>query len=167
MRKGDQQLKFTMMEIFNTMHKITINHYLQQDNHLLSSLLFQIQQRNEWNKILNLTLENEPELKGHYHITNIIQNTLIILAENPHWVTRLRFLTPELLPKLQKHTVFKNIIAIQCKTCPIYTIANKKNKRLPQRKLSIATADSIREIANKIQYEKLKVILEKIAKRIK
>lgn len=147
------------------MTKHTILNYLQPDSKTLGSLLSRLAQLNQWNRMLCACLSEENELSKHCQIVNLSNNSLIVIADNPHWVTRLRFHIPELLPKLRACAGLEKIQAICCKVQPHYTKI-KYSKRRPQRVLSTKTAEAIREVANKLSDRKLRDILEKIASRV-
>lgn len=141
----------------------SITHYLQQDNPTLSNLLSKLSQLQRWNNGLNeCLLDQNKSLTQHCFIVNLIGTSLIVIADNPHWVTRLRFHIPELLVKLRQYPGLENIQAICCKVQPNYVPASLSNRE-PQQKLSLQSAALLRETAHKVTDEKLRMVLEKIA----
>lgn len=147
------------------MTKLTVSHYLQTNSTTLGSLLTRLNQLNHWNNYLRECL-GENELIHHCQIVNLSGSSLIVFADNPHWVTRLRFHIPDLLKKLRNHDGLEKIQAICCKVHPNYT-PTKTKKRPSQQKLSNHTAMIIRDIAKKTSDEKLRLILDRIASRCK
>ncbi len=143
-----------------------VTQYFQQDSKTLSVFLSRLKQIKQWNQWLQESLEEENLLTQHCHLVNIEGTSLIAMADNPHWVTRFRFYIPELLPKLRSYPDFASIKAICCKVQPNYIPATTPARRGPQQTLSARNAKLLHETANKLADtdEKLKVILEKIAK---
>jgi len=142
----------------------SITQYLQQDNHTLGNLLSKLDRLQQWNSGLKeCLLDQNRALTQHCFIVNLIGTSLIVIADNPHWVTRLRFHIPELLIKLRQHPGLENIQAICCKVQPNYVSASSSHNREPQQKLSAKSAALLRETASKITDEKLRIVLEKIA----
>jgi hypothetical protein len=144
------------------MIKSTIANFLQTESKTLGSLLTRLNQLNKWNSILQECLAKEDELINHCQIVNLTGTSLIVIADSPHWITRLRFYIPQLLPKLRNYPGLEKVQAICSKVQPNYTKIKPK-KRKPQQRPTTGTATIIREIANKLPDEKLKLILEKIA----
>lgn len=59
------------------------------------------------------------ELAPHCRVMNITQDTLVIGVDNPHWATRLRYLSPNLLKDLQSLiSHLKHLDKIRCKVRP-------------------------------------------------
>ncbi len=142
----------------------SISHYLQEDSHSLGKLLSKLNQLQKWNSWLKECLEENIVLTEHCFIVSLSGNSLIVLADNPHWVTRFRFHIPALLPKLKNYEDFKNIQAICCKVQPNYTPVSSRKNRDPQQKLSKKSVSLLLETAHKVTDEKLRTALEKIAK---
>lgn len=144
--------------------KKQISDYLQPDNKILGKVLAKVSQLQEWNTWLKENLEQDAAIAEHCFIVSLSGKSLIVYADNPHWVTRLRFHIPQLLPKLKKYPDFQNIQSICCKVHPNYTPISARHIREPQRKLSTQNANKVRQTAQQITDESLRVILEKIAK---
>ena len=143
-----------------------ITHYLQEDSKTLGQLLAQLNKLQQWNGWLKECLEEDSQLPQHCFIANLTGTSLIVFADNPHWVTRFRFHIPALLPKLRNYKDFQSIQSICCKVQPLYAPISSLKNRDPQQKLSNKSAALLRETANKITDEKLRTILEKIAMHI-
>lgn len=147
------------------MNNPTITHYLKQDSKTLGALLSKLNQLKRWNNWLAECLIEEGSLVNHCQIVNLIGNSLIAIADTPHWLTRIRFHIPELLPKLRKYPGLEKIQAICCKIQPNYMHQKSKKTRQPQTILTPKTASLVREMANKMSDEKLRGIFERIAAR--
>jgi len=146
------------------MSNLKISSYIAKENNSMKGLMHKVSLIAKWNDILSLCLENDQNIMRHCHAIKIEKNSLIVVAESPHWVSKLKYKIPELLPKVKAHKELENIKAITCKSLP-YT-AHKKIKKTPSReplKISSKTADDISEIAETIKDKKLKAILKKIA----
>ncbi len=145
------------------MTKATITTYLNHESKTLGSLLTKLQQLNQWNEWLRACLPHEPTLLLHCQIVGLDKTSLLVIADNPHWVTRFRFFIPELLMQLRQHPPLAEIKAICCKVRPQnYSRAVRKIRRRPPM-LSQQNANMLRETATKIKDPKLRKILEKIA----
>jgi len=141
----------------------SISHYFQQDSKTLGKLLSQLTQLQRWNGWLKECLEENVLLTEHCFIVSLAGTSLIVLADNPHWVTRFRFHIPTLLPKLRNYDDFKHIQSICCKVEPNYVPVSSRENRQPQQKLSKKSAALLLETASKVTDEKLRIVLEKIA----
>ena len=138
--------------------------YLKSENKTLSSLLVKLNQLKKWNSGLRECLPEEKILTEHSQIVGVDGTSLIVIADSSHWVARFRFFIPELLIKLRNYPGLQNIRAICCKVRPQnYKAGSKKIKRRPLN-ISIENANMLRETAHKIHDEKLRKILEKIAR---
>lgn len=145
------------------MIKSTLAEYLQQDSKTLGQLLIKFNLLKMWNARLNDCLPKEEALLQHCQIVGLDKTSLIVIADNPHWVTRFRFFIPDLIIQLQRYEDFKHIRAICCKVRPPHYRANK-SKRQPL-VISHQTADVLKHAANKIKDKKLKEILMRMAER--
>jgi hypothetical protein len=143
------------------MTKSTIAAILQ--NETLGNLLRKFNRLETWNTWLKECLPEESVLFEHCQIVGLDKTSVIVIADNPHWVTRFRFFIPDLLIKLRHYDDFKDIRAICCKVKPPHFRATKP-KRHPLI-ISNNTAEILKEAAKKIKNEKLKAILNKMAER--
>src|SRR5690349_16336157 len=136
-----------------------IHHYLQRDSKTLGSLLNKLTQLKQWNQILQNCLGDEAHIMDHCQIVNVSGNSLIAIADSPHWLTRLRFHIPDLLPKLREHKGLEHIKAICCKAQP--GIHHTKSKKTARKRLTLKpeTAYLMLENAKKTKDEKIKAIL--------
>jgi len=147
------------------MTKSTIASYLQYESKTLSNLLLKFNRLKIWNKWLKECLSEETLLLEHCHIVGLDKNSLIVIADNPHWVTRFRFFIPDLLISLKKQDDLKHIKSICCKVKPPrFTAIKRKRQSLI---ISRQTAEIVQEAADKIENQKLKKILLKMASRAK
>jgi hypothetical protein len=144
----------------------SITQYLQQDSKTLGKLLSRLNQLQQWNAGLKECLAEHQVLSEHCFIVNLAGTSLIVLADNSHWMTRFRFHVPALLLKLRNYSGLENIQSICCKVEPHYVPASSLKNSGPQQKLSVTNANLMHEIAEKITDEKLKIVLEKIARHL-
>jgi|SRR5579872_2782558 len=145
------------------MTKSIIAAYFQHEGKTLGNLLVKFNRLKIWNTYLRECLAEELVLLEHCQIVGVDKTSLIVIADNPHWVTRFRFFIPDLLIKLRHYEDFKNIRAICCKVRPPHYRASKP-KRQPLI-ISNQTAEIVQEAAKKMKNEKLKEILMRIAGR--
>lgn len=140
-----------------------IRNYLQRDSKTLGSLLNKLTQLKRWNALLRDCLDEESHLMDHCQIVNMSGNSLIIITNSPHWLTRLRFHIPDLLPKLRQHAGLEHIKAICCKAQPSLHHAKSKKAHRTRLRLKPETAAMILETAKKLGDTKIRSILERIA----
>jgi len=145
------------------MTKRTIAAYLEHESKTIGNLLTKFNRLKIWNAWLREYLPDESYLLEHCQIVGIDKASLIVIADNPHWVTRFRFFIPDLLIKLRQHDELKSIRAICCKAKPPhYRPAQPKRKPMM---ISDQTAEIVQETADKIKHGKLKAVLMRMAKR--
>src|SRR5690242_2386498 len=114
------------------MSKHVITDYLQPDGKTLGKLLVKLNQLQQWNGWLKECLEQDSLLPKHCFIVNLIGTSLIVFADNPHWVTRFRFHIPALLSKLRNYSDFATVQSICCKVRPNYEPVSSIKTRGPQ-----------------------------------
>lgn len=147
------------------MTKSSISNFLKHESNSFSTLLARLSKLKTWNTWLRELLKNETLLTEHCQIVGLDGASLIVIADNSHWVTRFRFFIPQLLIQLRQYPDFKDIRAICCKVRPVHHRAYKKTKRRPLI-ISENTAEILQETAKKVKDEKLKKILQRLAGRV-
>jgi hypothetical protein len=148
------------------MTKQNLIRYLKQDGKSLGTLLSKLNQLEQWNRALRECLTHEPLLAEHCHIVNLSGHSLIALTDGAHWLTRIRFHIPELLPKLRNYPGLEHIRALCCRVEPTYTPRTKQKLRRTPKKLSKKSAVAVATDAKKITDKTLREALEKIADHI-
>ncbi len=140
-------------------------------NSPLSPVLTQIARIQQWNDTLSAALPHETELLRHCVAVSLENHVLTIVAENPHWVTRFRFLIPDLLENLRKQPAYAALHSIRCKVSPPFYGAGQIETRLGKKRKMIISANSaelLRETAEKVGIEsKLGKVLLKLADKKK
>lgn len=58
------------------------------------------------------------EFQAHCKVANQRNQTLIIITRNATWSTKLRYITPDLIPKLQQTILLCHITKIECIVSP-------------------------------------------------
>lgn len=143
---------------------MTIQQFLNEDNKTLGALFKRLHQLKIWNEALRESLGPDAIVANHCQIVNLKDNQLIIIADSPLWLTRIRFFIPMLLPKLRTYPDLQNIKAMCCKVHPAYQPHSKRARRAPP-KLSAQTKSKINDIANQLKDPKLNAALKKLAKQ--
>lgn len=146
--------------------KPSISDYLQQNTKTLGSLLSKLNQLKQWNTWLSECLVEEPHLMDHCHVVNLSRHSLIVITDSPHWLTRLRFHIPELLPKLRHYPGLEQLKAICCKAQPRNYHGRYKKAARKRLSLKPETANKVLETAKQVDDQKIRAILEKIASYI-
>lgn len=143
---------------------MTIHQFLHEDNKTLGALFKRLQQLKIWNAALRESLGPDALVANHCQIVNLKDNQLIVIADSPLWLTRIRFFIPQLLPKLRTYPDLQSIKAMCCKVHPSYQPHSERKKRAPQ-KISAEAKSKMDEIANKLSDPKLNAALKKLAKQ--
>jgi hypothetical protein len=149
------------MESKYTSHNPTVTHVLQHDGQLLGVLLEKINVLKELNHILAQCLEDK--LVGRCEVASYENFNLTAITHSAIWATQFRFQAPEIIKKLQKFNQFRYLKNVQCKIVPQTTFPAKPKVK-PMLKLSADTAEQILDSAKTIQYDKLRMVMEKIAR---
>lgn len=149
------------------MNKTKITQYLQDDSKTLKVLLSKLNQLKQWNAYLAVCLKDIDALSDHCQIVSRSGDALIVIADSAHWVTRLRFYIPDLLPQLKHCQGLETIKAICCKVNPLISAPKSKKQVRQTSAISAKTAEIFAENANKIQDESLRLIMLKIANHLK
>lgn len=147
--------------------KILLTHYLTHQSKSLGNLLGKVSRLKQWNTWLAECLVTDPEVAHHCHIVNYDKASLIIVADNAHWITRFRFHIPELLPKLRGYPELKNVKALCCKVHPNYGKSDLHKKNQEKISISQNSANTLIKAAHEIKDKKISAILEKIALNVK
>ena len=143
-----------------------VTDYLNPESKSLTNLLSKLKVLRQWNLWLKQCLPEETLLTTHCQIVGLDGTSLIVIANNPHWVTRFRFHIPNLLKKLQQYSELSSIRSICCKVRPAqYPMSVKKNKQA-KLCLSVENSKMLKEAALKLQDVKLRAVLEKIAENV-
>jgi hypothetical protein len=131
----------------------------------LQGILDKLQLFKDLHAILAQYLDSK--LAAHCLVTSMVNGHLVVITHSALWATQFRFQIPSLIPKLQTHAPFSALRNITCKISP--SSKNQIPEAPPERameRLSPQTSELIMTAAKTIQNEKLKAILQKIAKNI-
>ena len=140
------------------------NHFLNDNNHDLQTLLNKIKEIDRLNqKILDYL---DPAIAPYCQIANITSHTLILVVANGSIATQLQYQHKDLLQRIKKDPSFAKIQHIQCKVRSYKQTSSRLTQTLPRKinLLSKETAQFIEESAQSLQDEALRHIMEKIAK---
>jgi len=149
------------------MTKTRITEYLHTHNKTLTVLFTKLSQLTQWNNALTACLENFGPIKKHCQVINRSGDALLVVTDSPDWLTRLRFLIPDLLPALKQHPGLESIKAICCKVNPAQEKNNFKSNPKKRPPISPSIANAFYEDANQIADEKLRQIMINIAYHLK
>jgi hypothetical protein len=154
------------------MTHLTVNNFLTGKNNAFKDLWRKLSLYKVWNERLQACLgEDDADLAAHCKIVRIDKAALIVLVDNPHWITRFRFHIPQLLLKLRKFPEFAHVQAICCKAHPNFhnLHANKPTqvKSTPPLSLSIKSSELITQAAERITDTNLRSSLIKLAQNNK
>ncbi len=127
----------------------------------LGNLVVRAQHIMSIHKVLQIWLPNE--LAPHCQILNIENGTLTLAGNSAAFVTRLRYLTPELMDVLNSHDALPTIKQIIYKVIPPTiekTIVSKKAQPF----LSSTTLKLLEQTAENINHPQLKKALKNMAR---
>ncbi|QEY25962.1 DciA family protein [Neisseria zalophi] len=124
-------------------------------------LLTLLQQSQQWQKLDRQIKQVLPaNLREHFQTACIEEGTLVLLANNNMAASRLRMITPSLLPKLQN--LHPDIVSVRIKTIPTRPLPPRENHL----KLSKTAVQSFRHSAEQLQHHpKLAEALQKLAEK--
>lgn len=145
--------------------KKTIADHLQKSGQELQSVLTKIKELERLNQKFLFHLD--PALKNYCQIANWQNNRLIILAANASVATQLRFQIPDLLKKFKQDSLLKKFQDIHCIVRPFSSRLQSMPHPRKINPLSPETAKQIHEIAQSLSDDKLREVMEKIAKHVK
>jgi hypothetical protein len=152
-----------MNDIMSHDSQQAITHVLQQDSKVLDALMLKIKQHTQLQQILAEYLD--AKLINHCQVANLDNGCLIILTDSALWATQFRFQIPDLLAKLRQHPQLYHLKHIYCKIRPAPARRQiPEANQMPMPRITVATSHMIMEAANTIQHDKLKAIMQKIAK---
>lgn len=142
-----------------------VNHILKHDGKSLTGIFKNLARLRELNQLFEQNIDKS--LAAHCSVVNILNGSLIIIADNGSWATQLRFHIPDLLEKFRRSPLLHGLKSITCKTRPDFKLENsaKKRKRPEMKKISRKTAEEILRDAETIQDQKLQQVLRRIAER--
>ncbi len=143
------------------------NHILKNESKTLHNLFKKLDQLHELNRVFALYVE--AGIVSHCQVANLQNNCLIVIVDSANWATQLRFLIPDVIAKMKRHSGLENLQAICCKTRPDTQkhSARKKRPATPMQQLSAESADYLLSVAETLEDEKLRKIMKKIAGRVK
>ena len=141
-----------------------VTHVLQQDSKVLDSLLNKLNQLTRLNSILAASLEEK--LIPHCQVANYANDSLTVIVYNAIWATQFRFLIPSLIPRLRNEPELAQLKNIVCKITPQIGLREAPSSQVIRLmpKLSFASAEIILHTAQSIKHEKLKSVMERLAK---
>ncbi|KTT47601.1 MAG: RNA-binding protein [Pseudomonas sp. PGPPP4] len=104
----------------------------------------------------------QPAARPHCRVASWREGTLLLVVNDAHWATRLRYQQRRLLRLLQQAPEFAGLMRLQFKMQPSPGVATRVR---PVRQVSQVGADSLRDVAAGIRDPKLKAALERLASR--
>lgn len=139
----------------------TISHILQQDpQSILGFIQKKVMELNRLNAIWQA--ENTADLAQHSRIANFRDSCLVIEVDNAAWVTRLRYLLPDLTKKLVKHPALNTLKKIEWYIQPAFYPPAKGQRLTPV--LTAASAQLLQTAAENIKVKALQAALAKLSR---
>lgn len=103
----------------------------------------------------------EPSAREHCRVASWRDGTLLLIASNGHWATRLHYQQRRLQRQLQQSPRFQDLQRILIKVQPQGDAAASTARQVT---LSHQAADSLRDAAEGIEDPRLKAALERLAR---
>ncbi len=139
----------------------TLSCIFQQDpQSILGFIQKKVMELNTLNEIWQT--ENTADLAQHSRIANFRDNCLVIEVDNAAWVTRLRYLIPDLIQQLVNYSALKNLKKIEWYIQPNFHPVSQPNPLLPA--LSDNSAQLLKNTALDIKTKPLQESLMRLAK---
>jgi hypothetical protein len=125
----------------------------------LQTLFQEAQRLGQLQQLLDSQLQ--PAARPHCRVASWRAGSLLLVVNDAHWATRLRYQQRRLLRQLQTFDEFAGLERIHFKVQP------QVERRTPERntRLSSAAAETIQEAAEGISNPLLKAALERLASR--
>jgi len=141
-------------------------HYIHSANTTLGPLAARLAGIQRWNLLLAEALPKEHSLiLSHCHAVHADPTSLTLVADSPHWATRLRFLTPTIIENFRKYPEFAALKSIHCKIAPGTGQGALRRSKKPKMPLSHQNAELMLMTAETIRHDRLKKILQRMAKK--
>lgn len=133
----------------------------QQDpQSILGFIQKKVIQLNQLNEIWQ---KNAPDLAAHSRIANFREGCLVIEIDNASWATRLRYVIPDLIKKLVKHTPLKTLKEIKWYIQPMSHTISQASQLVPV--LSAHSAQLLKNTALSIRMKELQEALIRLSKK--
>jgi len=100
----------------------------------------------------------------HCQLANYIQGRLVLVIDNAHWATRLRYQQNQLMDKLCQHKQFSDLQRIQFKIRPNTAFNDANQQQKPRLELSAEAGQTIFNCAEAIEDPHLRAALERLAR---
>lgn len=138
---------------------------LQQDPEgVLAFIQSKVQLLMKLNQIWSAAIPNE--LNQHTRVANFREGYLIIECDNATWATRLRYLLPDIKPKLLSYPDLRDLTHIEWNVQPTFHAQHTQLTALPLT-LSGTTAALLKNAADTISVKSLQEALLRIAEHVK
>lgn len=99
--------------------------------------------------------------REHVQVLQYHNQQLTLGVTDACWITQLRHTVPDLISKLQKIPIFTELQNIRLRILPPSTVLNQT--AIPERRLSAATMQCLKELADGVSHPRLKKALHKLA----
>jgi hypothetical protein len=105
------------------------------------------------------------ECHGHFHVANVRDRQVAIMADSPVWATRLRQLSPEIVAILQQHgnSRLLHVRVFSRPGNPPAQVVRTPVRKLHERRISPGSRNLITQAANGIEDDGLRAALLKLA----
>lgn len=97
---------------------------------------------------------------AHCHLADYSQGRLLIIIDNAHWATRMRYQQDQLAQRLRRHNEFADLRQIQFRVRPGAQFAStEQNASKARKQISAKARESIRDCADAISDQALREAL--------
>jgi len=152
----------------NTLTK-SIASLLQPNHRDLQTVLSKVKAIETLNHTLIPLLD--PAIQKYCQVANLANGVLVVLTANGSVASQLRYQAPELLKQLHKTPALKHIREIQSKVRPPQPVGVQRGtvSKIPQKTalLSQETADTLLAMAETIEDDELREVMQRIARNTK
>ena len=143
----------------------TLVQFLAGQDQGLTRLFAQAKLLTQIKTIINQVVDYQ--IAQQLEVAKIQNKTLTVLCESPVWATRLRYMEPQIIEKLQQYSDTRQVQKLQIKVRPNSTSEIPDTSPKRRATMSQDAADQIREYSEAISDPKLQEALKKLAGRAK
>ncbi|MBN1684572.1 MAG: DUF721 domain-containing protein [Gammaproteobacteria bacterium] len=142
---------------------ILIENVFKNSSNRLGELITQSSHLEQLNQIFRKTLPKA--FSKHCRVANYDEKKLKVIADTPAWSTKIHYLVPDLMKKLQPFKEFSNIEAIECITRPQESFSNSKLQKIEKNRLELSpkTKQLLKNLSQSTKDKNLKAALQKIS----
>jgi len=156
---------FILKRAFVKKKPLLVANLLSRSNSNPASLISEAKRLSQLKIIINQSLDQA--LAEHVFVSTLKNGQLTLVVDSPVWATRLRYMQNEIINRLKKFTMGKNVNHITVKVRPLDFQTSAKAQKRRKISLSKSSASRMSEELEAISDPALKDSLKRILKHAK